>query len=211
MSIRLLTVPGYHGSGPDHWQTWLESRLASCQRVRGIDWDKPVLHNWASAIMAQIDERPQPVLLIAHSFGCLAAVIAAERRQQQVAGLILVAPADPERFGLFGHKQPGAGHSIAACLPATLDVPGLLVASQNDPWMSFRHAWAWSRRWRLTFVDAGQSGHLNAESGHGRWPLIAAMTRSVLESLEQKRQGFPARLSYPQFAADATLRPLFYA
>ena len=49
---------------------------------------------------------------------------------------------------------------------------GLLVASRNDPWMSFASARSWSERWGLSLYDAGRAGHINVDSGHGRWPLI---------------------------------------
>jgi len=38
-----LIVPGFHGSGPDHWQSWFEARLPEARRVIGIDWEAPVL------------------------------------------------------------------------------------------------------------------------------------------------------------------------
>ena len=42
MSYRVLIVPGFHGSGEAHWQTWLEQELPNADRVRGIDWESPV-------------------------------------------------------------------------------------------------------------------------------------------------------------------------
>ena len=39
----VLIVPGYHGSGPDHWQSWLETQVPEARRVSGIDWEQPVL------------------------------------------------------------------------------------------------------------------------------------------------------------------------
>lgn len=199
MSIRILSVPGYKGSGERHWQTWLEPQLNNCQRIDTIDWNRPILHNWSKEIIKVIDSCSEKVLLIAHSFGCLASVLATEQRRHKVAGVILVAPADPERFGLFGYKESEATASLASFMPENLNVPGILIASRNDPWMSFKHGWAWSKRWGLTFVDAGLSGHINVESGHGPWPLIRYITDSLLDSIELRIKGVPAMLSYPLF------------
>ena len=33
-----LIVPGLHGSGPDHWQSWFERRIPNCVRVVQSDW-----------------------------------------------------------------------------------------------------------------------------------------------------------------------------
>lgn len=211
MSISILSVPGYKGSGEQHWQTWLEPQLNNCQRVGNIDWNRPILHNWSKEIIRAIDNSKDKVLVIAHSFGCLASVLAAGQRQHKVAGIILVAPADPGRFGLFGYKESERDAGIASFLPETLMIPGLMIASRNDPWMNFKHAWAWSRRWGLTFMDAGLSGHINVESGHGAWPLIRHITDSMLDSINYRNQGLPAMLSYPVYEySDGDNRKLCY-
>ena len=56
-----LIVPGFHGSGPDHWQSWFEARLPEARRVIGIDWEAPVLARWAGAVRDAIDRAPGPV------------------------------------------------------------------------------------------------------------------------------------------------------
>lgn len=50
-----------------------------------------------------------------------------------------------------------------------LQVSAQLVASRNDPWMSFERAEYWSRQWQIPLFDAGEAGHINAQSGHGDW------------------------------------------
>jgi len=203
MTLSILTVPGYRGSDEHHWQTWLEQQSGQCTRVQTIDWHKPVLHHWSREIIRTLDSSPLPLLIVAHSYGCLASVVAAEQRPNKVAGLILAAPASPERFGLFGRRHNQQQPDIARYLPQRLHTHGVLIASRNDPWMDFRHAWAWSKRWGLTFVDAGHAGHINSESGHGAWPLIREITDAVHHSVMQCRRGKPAMLSYPVFASAA--------
>src|SRR5690606_12983517 len=68
MSSTVLTVPGYHGSGQGHWQTWLESEVAECRRVRRVDWESPILADWALEIRREIDEAVGAVWIVAHSF-----------------------------------------------------------------------------------------------------------------------------------------------
>lgn len=77
MQHTTLIVPGFHGSGPTHWQSWFEARLPDARRVIGIDWEAPVLARWAGAVRDAIDRAPGPVWVVAHSFGCLASVVAA--------------------------------------------------------------------------------------------------------------------------------------
>jgi hypothetical protein len=83
-----------------------------------------------------------------------------------------------------------------------LNVPGLLIGSQNDPWMKLQHAYAWARRWNLVFHDAGLAGHINVESGYGPWPWIGGVVESMGASLAQaqhhSRQGRESVYPFPQ-------------
>lgn len=188
MELGLLTVPGYHGSEDDHWQSWLEREFPSARRVSRIDWESPVLHTWAKEIIRALDESPQPCILISHSFGCLASALAIARRPQRVAGAIFVAPADPERFTLLGFRGAGRERdpTIAPFLPErSLGTPGYLIGSENDPWLALEEGYGWARRWKLGFINAGHAGHINVASGHGRWPWIHALTFSMHQRLSR--------------------------
>lgn len=185
MTTRVLIVPGYHGSGEGHWQTWLQGELSHCHRVSGIDWERPQLHRWADEIRREIIGAGEPLIIVAHSFGCLATSLAVAGLADKVAGVIFVAPADPDRFALSGPRQADAAHlpSIAQYLPEKpLHTTGLLIASQNDPWMKYQHAYAWAKRWGVEFFNAGFVGHINIESGHGEWPLIKRLVGAMREA-----------------------------
>ncbi len=41
-----LIVPGLKSSGPTHWQTWLERRIAGSVRVAQANWNDPQLPVW---------------------------------------------------------------------------------------------------------------------------------------------------------------------
>ncbi|EMR12250.1 esterase [Methylophaga lonarensis MPL] len=186
MSSKLLTVPGYHGSCEHHWQSWLEQQYVLAERVTGIDWEQPHLLVWAQAIERQIVESKQPVILVAHSFGCLAATLAAVRHPARIAGLILVAPASPKRFGQQGFfgSNTEYGRDISQLLPQqALPGLGLMIGSENDPWMDIDSARYWARVWNLAFYNAGRLGHINVDSGHGSWPLVKEFTDALLEAL----------------------------
>lgn len=186
MSYRVLVVPGFHGSDEAHWQTWLEKQLPNSQRIDRVDWEMPVVKAWAKAVTRALDEDPVPTVIVAHSFGCLASALAIANRPNLDLAAVFVAPAQPDRFAAFGERDNPALPSIAQYLPdGTLNVPGLLIGSQNDPWMKLPHAYAWARRWNLIFHDAGEVGHINTESGFGPWPWIKGVVESIGESLSQ--------------------------
>lgn len=156
---KTLIVPGLRNSGPTHWQSWFETQLPDTRRVEQADWERTCLSDWAARVRDEIDAAGEAVWIVAHSFGCLASVTAAFERPTQILGALLVAPADPQRFG-----EPGA------LLEEKLAFPSLVVASSNDPWVQSSVARFWSGQWGSDYLDIGEAGHINVDSGHGPWP-----------------------------------------
>lgn len=156
--LRVLVAPGLHNSGPDHWQSRWQRLYPAFERIEQDDWSDPVLPIWSARVDEVRQRGRRPTLIVAHSFGCLASVHSVARDPANIAGLLLVAPADPEKFG------------VDELLPhAPLSIPSIMIASTNDPWMPQERARLWAERWESTFVDAGALGHINAESGLGDW------------------------------------------
>jgi predicted alpha/beta hydrolase family esterase len=51
-----------------------------------------------------------------------------------------------------------------------LPFPSIVVASRNDTFCDFQVADDMAASWGSLFIDAGERGHINAESGQGPWP-----------------------------------------
>ncbi|TDF63669.1 RBBP9/YdeN family alpha/beta hydrolase [Cupriavidus sp. L7L] len=174
--LQVLTVPGLHGSGPGHWQSRWEQRFPDWQRVEQHDWSRPSLPLWAERVSEGV-MRAQRVasrgaLLVAHSFGCLAALRQASLDPAGIAGALLVAPADPDKFG------------VASLLPTyRLPFPTIMVASRNDPWMPQRTAFSWGTLWGSELVDAGNLGHINSDSGLGDWDEGLALLGTLVQRI----------------------------
>lgn len=162
----ILIVPGYGGSGPDHWQTRWESKLSTARRVHQPDWHKASRAQWADTIAQAVNAAEKPVMLIAHSLGVAAIAHAAPQFAAPVIGAFLVGPSDWNRTELL----PGIAHDFAPIPLDPLPFPSLLVASRNDPYCDFDTAADFALSWGAQLVDAGESGHINVESGHGPWP-----------------------------------------
>ena len=94
----VLVLPGWQGSGPAHWQSRWEARHGH-QRVEQHDWMRPLRGDWTARLEEVILAQPRPVLLAAHSLGCILTAwwAAHSRHTQRVAGALLVAPPDIER------------------------------------------------------------------------------------------------------------------
>jgi predicted alpha/beta hydrolase family esterase len=153
-----LIVPSVDGSGPDHWQTWLQQVIPDTKKVWQSDWGNPNLSLWADNICRAIDRHSDPVWIVAHGFGCLAAVQAANDYSDIVAGAMLVAPLDP-----YHHLHP------SSLPPQPLDFRSVVVASSNDPHTRIDKAELWADFWNSSFINIGRAGHIDAEAGFGPW------------------------------------------
>lgn len=168
-----LIVPGLRSSGPTHWQTWIERRVAGSIRVTQRDWNDPHLPDWSSRIRREIVRAEGPIFVAAHSFGVLATVQAASDHADRISGILLVAPADPERFG------------VEEFLPTKpLGFPTIVVASTNDPWMSLDSARRWAGLWGAELVNLGAVGHINSETGFGPWPEALSLLERLHRAAE---------------------------
>lgn len=212
-TIPTLIVPGYRGSGAQHWQSWLEQQVPGCIRINGIDWQEPVLAQWAGRVREVLATATQPLRIVAHSFGCLAAVVAVADRPEQVAQLVLVAPADPDRFDCMGLK-PDQGfiderYSLQHVVPQrALAVGGLVIASRNDSWLSHDKAAVLAQHWGLRLHDAGAAGHINAESGYGPWPALLDLLQTEATPAAVVSPGTAASLRKGRGSALAAVRQL---
>jgi hypothetical protein len=157
---RVLIVPGLGGSGPRHWQTLWEEAHPQYRRVVQQDWNNPDLNDWAEAVDRTVLESSVPCVLVAHSFGCLAVLRRVVRSAEGIAGVLLVAPADPDRWGVAASALPDGPFGL----------PSVFVASETDPWLHISKAHALARRWDSPFVNLGDVGHINVDSGFGPWP-----------------------------------------
>ena len=96
-SIRYLIVPGWQGSPDNHWQSHWQRSLPNSARVEQQDWLTPQRRDWVQALEQAIAAERSPVILIAHSLGCVTvahwAAQASPALLRRVRGALLVAPA----------------------------------------------------------------------------------------------------------------------
>ena len=172
----VLIVPGLRDDVAEHWQTLLAAQLRSQgRRVRAVaamgrhDLD-------CAARVAAIERAAQaidgPVVIVAHSGGCVMVAHWARRTARAVHGALLATPPD------FETPMPAGYPTIDALrdggwLPVPrerLPFRSIVAASRNDPLGRFDRVAGMAREWGGTLVDLGEVGHLNPDSGFGPWP-----------------------------------------
>ncbi len=194
----IVVVPGWRDSGEGHWQTLWTQRLPSVIRVVQDDWITPTRAAWVKTLEATILAAPHPVVVVAHSLGCIAATHIGPEAAARVHGALFVAPADPERRAVLSDFAP-VPHGA-------LPYRSILVASSNDPYCPVRLAGAYARSWGSEFVRLQNAGHINVESGHGDWPLGWALLQSLVGEEAAAEAGVAAAAATAATSASEPLR-----
>lgn len=162
----VLMLPGWENSGPRHWQSLWEQRHGY-RRVEQHDWMKPLRGDWVARLEDVVLSCDEPAVLVAHSLGCIlaAAWAAHSRNTRRVKAALLVAPGDVERPEIRDQLPSWSPIALQA-----LPFPAVLVASRNDPYCDFERARMLASAWNAQFIDHGDCGHINADSGLASWP-----------------------------------------
>jgi len=170
--VSIVIIPGWRDSPPGHWQSLWAEQLPGAVRVQQDDWVAPSRSAWVASIGRTVLAQTKPVVIAAHSLGCIATVHLPPEVTRHIAGALLVAPADPERRSVLADFAP---------VPyQTLSYRSIIVASSNDPYCPVRTAGAYARAWGSEFVRLQKAGHINLEAGFGPWPLGLALLQSLV-------------------------------
>lgn len=171
----VLVVPGLRDHVDAHWQTLLATELALQGRpVRSVPAMGRVglgLDRKLEAIERAAQDIAGPIVVVAHSGGCVMLVHWARRTKRPVHAALLATPPD------FDKPMPAGYPTLAALeaagwLPvprAPLPFPSIVAASRNDPLARFERVAELAQGWGSTLVDLGEVGHLNPASGFGPW------------------------------------------
>ncbi|NVO84652.1 RBBP9/YdeN family alpha/beta hydrolase [Hymenobacter terrestris] len=178
--LTILTVPGLGSSGPQHWQTRWEQQHG-CRRVEQHNWEQPVCADWVAALDAAVSAVAGPVVLVAHSLACATVAHWAATATRPVAGALLVGPADVDR-----RAQLPEVRGFAPMPSARLPFASIVVASENDEYVTLARAQEFAAAWGSRLVNVGALGHLNSESGLGLWPIGWELVQELVAgSVEQ--------------------------
>lgn len=178
--MRFVIVPGLDGSDESHWQSRWEADWGSLAvRIEPLSWTEPDLDDWDKAIAAAVTRADSDVVLVAHSLGCLVAAHWAAQHPESVSGVFLVAP--PDRFG--PSFPAGLVPSFATLAEKPLNIPGLVVYSDDDPYCTPEAAQRQAAKWGLPLTSVGPYGHLNSASGLHGWETGRSLLTALLAEI----------------------------
>ena len=157
--LDLIFVPETGRVSPEHWISRWSAKLST---ARLVDAGEPQETRRRLVAAARVS---RPTLLIGYSTGAIAVALAAPNLAgADVRGAFLVAPPSEDALSKLD------GGVWAAPPRARLPWPSMLLASRTDPYASLRQSRTLAEDWGAEFVDAGEAGRIDVESGHGPWP-----------------------------------------
>lgn len=177
MQPTVLIVPGLRDAVEQHWQTLLAGSLTRVCSVAPMGRAQIDCAARVAALERVAESIDGPIVIVAHSGGCITVAHWARQTRCALHGALLAAPPD------FETPMP-EGYPTLAALDAAgwLPVPrqrlpfrSIVAASRNDPLAHYERVEALARHWGSEVVDLGEVGHLNPASGFGPWPLAGEL------------------------------------
>jgi predicted alpha/beta hydrolase family esterase len=176
----VLIVPGLRDHVAQHWQTLLEAQLRAAGRpvvaVPPMGREDLDCAARVAAIERSACGVDGPIVIVAHSGGCVMLAHWAQRTKRRVRGALLAVPPDFEQAMPEGYPTLDALRA-GGWLPVPrrrLPFASIVAASRNDPLADYDRVADLARAWGSELVDLGEVGHLNPASGFGAWPRALA-------------------------------------
>ncbi|MEY4748924.1 MAG: hypothetical protein RIQ60_1138 [Pseudomonadota bacterium] len=168
----VLLVPGLRDHVDQHWQTLLQAHLPGCRSVPPMGREDLDCARRVAAIEAAAQAIEGPLVMVAHSGGCIMLAHWARQTRRAVRGALLATPPDfespmPAGYPTITQLQAGGWLPV----PRTpLPFRSLVALSRNDPLGRTDRVAALAADWGSEIADLGEVGHLNPASGYGPWP-----------------------------------------
>ena len=177
----VLIVPGLRDDVAQHWQTLLAKQLPRVLSVPPMGRADLDCRARVEAIERIARKADGPIVIVAHSGGCIMVAHWARQTRRAVRGALLATPPDfekpmPEGYPTIAALRAGGWLPVPR---APLPFRSIVAASRNDPLARLSRVAALASDWRSEIADLGFVGHLNPASGFGEWagadPLIARL------------------------------------
>jgi predicted alpha/beta hydrolase family esterase len=177
----VLIVPGLRDAVAQHWQTLLEPQLPRVRSVLPMGRTELGCAARVAAIERAVRIIEGPIVIVAHSGGCIMVAHWARATRRAIQGALLATPPDFETPMPEGYPTLDALDD-AGWLPVPrtpLPFRSIVAASRNDPLARFERTAQLAADWRSELVDLGAVGHLNPASGFGPWPQAESLIHEL--------------------------------
>jgi uncharacterized protein len=168
----VLVVPGLRDHVDAHWQTVMLAQHPAYRSVPPMGREDLDCARRVDAIERAAQAINGPLVIVAHSGGCIMVAHWAQQTQRKVLGALLATPPDfespmPEGYPTIEQLDCGGWLPVPR---ARLPFRSIVALSRNDPLGQPQRVAKLAADWGSEVADLGEVGHLNPASGYGAWP-----------------------------------------
>jgi predicted alpha/beta hydrolase family esterase len=172
---KYFIVPGYSKNTPEHWQSVWANVILNAQTIEQDKWENVQKDDWVGRIQETLKAHDlSQVILIGHSLGVAIILHWAKEYGHKIRGALLVAPTDVDDL-----PEPIAAYGFNPMPLEKLPFPSIIIASENDVWISLKRAYEYAELWGSEIVNVGKLGHINADSNLGEWEVGQAVLKRL--------------------------------
>lgn len=176
----ILILPGWQDSGPQHWQSLWLKKYPNAVKVEQKDWMYPKKEKWVAVLNDFVQQyKNKDIVFVGHSLACATIAYWSNEYFSQgltIKGALFVSPSDVDQKDF---PKEIFGFSPMPLKP--LNFKTIVVASDNDPFVTVDRATYFSRCWGGKLVNIGPQGHINADAGFGEWPQGEQLLKELLQ------------------------------
>ena len=171
MQNKVLILHGWGGSDAPHWQAELAAEIAKNYGTVSFplldNCHFPSKNRWLKQVKTILKEF-SPDTVVCHSLAnTLWFWLCGEEEIQTVEKLFMISPPS------LTTEEKTIKTFFPCDMPAHLYAKEVhMVVSDNDPWVQMQEAKKISSHYNTTFTTLHNAGHINADSGYGKWELI---------------------------------------
>lgn len=171
---KTLILHGWGGSDAPHWQAELAAEIAKdygtvCFPLLD-QCHFPSKNRWMKQVKALLKEF-QPRTVVCHSLANnLWMWLCEEGDIQEIERLFMVSVPS------LNTKEQTIKAFFPCPKPESIYAKEVhMIVSDNDPWVALEEAKSLARHFDAAFTILKKAGHINEESGYGKWPLIESL------------------------------------
>ena len=173
MSDKTLILHGWGGSDAPHWQAELAGELAKNYGTVSFplldNCHFPSKNRWVKQVK-NILEAFKPDTVVCHSLATTLWFWLCQEELSTIERLFLVSPPS------LSTKETTIKTFFPCKLPSNIYANEVhLIVSDNDPWVTVNEAQNIAQALSASCTVIKDAGHINADSGHGKWKQIEEM------------------------------------
>ena len=167
---KVLILHGWGGSDAPHWQAELASEIAKNYGTVSFplldNCHFPSKNRWVKQVKALLEEF-KPDTVVCHSLANTLWFWLCQEEIETVQRLFMVSPPS------LGTTESTIKTFFPCELPQNIHAKEIqMIVSDTDPWVKMDEAKHLASHYDIPLSIIKNAGHINADSGYGKWELI---------------------------------------